>query len=224
MKLLGIATVNERSVVMNDTFVRWTGRPIEETIPFVRYNNPDKKIKRPKAYWVPSTYPEIINRLRNHGINVEEINTANTVNVIRKRIEDYQFSPTPFEGHFMVSCSTAPERIETTFYPGSVRVSTDQPLGDLVVHLLEPEAPDSFFQWGFFLEIFNRTEYIEQYVIEPLAAQMLKNNEKLLKEFEEKKKNDAAFASNPQAIYEWFYAQSPYIDSQWLLYPVGIEE
>jgi hypothetical protein len=35
---------------------------------------------------------------------------------------------------------------------------------------------------------------------------------------------DPGFATNPQAIYEWFYAQSPYVDERWLLYPVGIEE
>ncbi len=48
-----------------------------------------------------------------------------------------------------------------------MRVSTDQALGELVVLLLEPDSPDSFFQWGFFLEVLQRTEYIEAYAGDP---------------------------------------------------------
>ena len=39
--------------------------------------------------------------------------------------------------------------------------------------LLEPDGPDSFFQWGFFLACLQRTEYVEGYVMEPLAERML---------------------------------------------------
>ena len=48
------------------------------------------------------------------------------------------------------------ERRRERFAPGSARVPTDQPLGDLAVLLLEPASPDSFFQWGFFPECCSR--------------------------------------------------------------------
>ena len=54
-----------------------------------------------------------------------------------------------------------------TFPAGSVRVPTDQSLGELVVAMLEPESTDSLFNWGFFPEILQRTEYIEGYVVAP---------------------------------------------------------
>ena len=39
--------------------------------------------------------------------------------------------------------------------------------------LLDPQSDDSFLAWGFFPEILQRTEYIEGYVIAPLAERML---------------------------------------------------
>ena len=109
------------------------------------------------------------------------------------------------------------------FFPGSVKVVLDQPLGDLAMYLLHPGSEDSFFQWGFFPGIFTRTEYMEQYVTEPLAAKMLTEDPKLRAEFEEKKANDPEFANSPTAIYQWFYSRSPYYDSEWLIYPVAFE-
>ena len=46
---------------------------------------------------------------------------------------------------------------------GWFEVSTQQKAGELAVHLLHPEAPDSFFAWGEFNTIFQRTEYMENY-------------------------------------------------------------
>ena len=61
-----------------------------------------------------------------------------------------------------------------------------QPLGDLVMLLLEPASPDSYLQWGFMLEILQRTEYVESYVMEPLARRMLAADPELEAEFQRK--------------------------------------
>jgi hypothetical protein len=42
-------------------------------------------------------------------------------------------------------------------------ITTDQPLGDLAMVLLEPLSKD-FFRWGFFFFHLSGTEYIESYV------------------------------------------------------------
>jgi hypothetical protein len=49
--------------------------------------------------------------------------------------------------------------------------------------LLEPLSKDSFLD-GFFLSIFQRTEYIEPYVMEPMAIKMLQESPELKAEFE----------------------------------------
>jgi len=102
-------------------------------------------------------------------------------------------------------------------------VPTAQPLGDLAVALLEPESNDSLLAWGFFLEILQRTEYIEGYVLAPMAEEMLGANPKLKAEFESKLREDPKFAADPTARKRWFYERSPYYDDRYLLYPIGIE-
>ena len=110
-----------------------------------------------------------------------------------------------------------------TFPAGSVRVPTDQPLGDLAVLLLEPDSPDSFFQWGFFLEVLQRVEYVEGYVMEPLARRMLERNPALKRAFEKRLAEDADFAADPRARLMWFYERTPYFDERWRVYPVARE-
>jgi len=96
-------------------------------------------------------------------------------------------------------------------------------LGDLAIHLLEPAAPDSFFSWGFFLEALQRVEYVEGYVMEPMAEKMLQEDADLRKQFEELIANDKEFANDPQKRLQWFYEKTPFYDHDWNVYPVARE-
>ena len=104
-----------------------------------------------------------------------------------------------------------------------MRVSTDQPLGDVVVLLLEPQSSESFFAWGMFLEVLNRVEYIEGYAIAPLAEAMLAADPALKAEFEAKLAADPEFAANGDARLAWFYERTPFYDDRFNLYPVARE-
>jgi hypothetical protein len=173
---------------------------------------------------VPVTRPDLIERLRAHGLQLEELTADKNVRVTMARLVNAKSAPIPFEGHHALTF----ERLEwistPEYFPaGSVRVSTDQPLGDLAMMMLEPESQDSFLALGFFPEILQRTEYIEGYVIAPMAEKMLAEDPKLKAEFEAKLAEDAKFAADPTARLQWFYARSPFYDERYLLYPVGIE-
>ena len=104
-----------------------------------------------------------------------------------------------------------------------MRVSADQPLWRLAAALLEAESPDSFLAWNFFPEILSRTEYIESYVVEPMAQKMLESDPALKAEYEKRIASDPAFAEDGNARLAWFYERSPYYDGRYLLYPVGRE-
>ena len=106
---------------------------------------------------------------------------------------------------------------------GSIRIPTNQPLGELVVILAEAESVDSFFQWGYFNSTLSKTEYIEQYIMEPLLEKMLLEDPELKKEFDEKMASDLEFSKSPRAIYQWFYSKTPYFDQNWKLLPIGRE-
>jgi hypothetical protein len=129
----------------------------------------------------------------------------------------------PFEGHIQVTGTTKIETRKQLFPAGAVYISTDQPLGDLAMVLLEPVSKDSYFSWGFFHAIFQRTEYIEPYILEPMAKKMLEESPDLQKEFDEKKVSDTTFANDQNAILTWFYSKTKFYDDRHLLYPVGRE-
>ena len=130
----------------------------------------------------------------------------------------------PSEGRVPVAATGVTHETRTvTFPPGSVRVSTDQPLGPLTTYLLEPESEDSLFAWGFFSEILQRVEYMEPYAIAPMAERMLESDPALKAEFEKRLKEDAGFAASPLRRLQFFYERSPFYDDRYLLYPVGRE-
>jgi hypothetical protein len=203
--------------------VRWTGRPATWTIPVVTPTLPEPQVSRPAAYWIPPHWQGIIKRLRLHGVQMEVQQEAREVAVEMYRLEDAAIEENPFEGRARVTARPVAEEHHWIFPPGSVRVPTDQPLGDLAIHLLEPAAPDSFFQWGFFLEVLQRTEYFESYVMEPMARRMLEEDEALRAEFLRKLAADPDFAGSPRARLQWFYQRTPFWDERWRLYPVGRE-
>ena len=105
------------------------------------------------------------------------------------------------------------------FAAGSVYISTDQPLEDLAIVPLEPTSKDSHFSWGFFLSIFQRTEYMEAFVIEPMAKKMPEDSLALQKESEVKKAQDKAFANDPNAILTRLYSRINCYDDRYLLCP-----
>lgn len=204
--------------------VRWLGTPRLHPKIKVQLAKSGATLHRPKAYYVPVTRPDLIERLRAHGLELEELTADKNVRVAMARLVNPESAPIPFEGRHPLAF----ERLEwistPEYFPaGSVRVSTDQPLGDLAMMMLEPESQDSFLALGFFPEILQRTEYIEGYVIAPMAEKMLAEDPKLKAEFEARLAADDKFAQDPTARLQWFYARSPFYDERYLLYPVGIE-
>lgn len=207
--------------------VRWLGRPkLYPNLP-VALSKAGIEIKRPVAYWVPATKPEVIARLKAHGIRMQTIFAPTNLVLTMYRLVNPTPAPGegfhPFESRHTLKTEVKPEKRSENFPTGSVRVSTDQPLGDLAIGLLEPEANDSLFAWGFFPEVLQRTEYIEGYVLAPLADRMLRENKELRAEFETKLASDPAFKADATARLQWFYARSPFYDERYLLYPIGIE-
>jgi hypothetical protein len=140
------------------------------------------------------------------------------------RLVRYKLADETYEGRVLLQIdSVHSESRLRTYAPGSARISTDQPLGLLAVLLLEPYSADSFLQWGYFHEILQHTEYVEDYVIDPLVRQMTAADPALQVQFLAALK-DSVFAADPEARKKWFFERSPYYDQEYLLYPVGRED
>lgn len=222
VEFAGIENRLRVSPVTGRPYLEWTGKPVMMKIPVVRFDKPKVEVRRPAAWWIPVQWTDVIERLRLHGIEMETIETARDVEVEMYRLDAPEFEDEPFEGHVRVSATPVAE-VRTEHFPaGSVRIPGDQPMADLVALLLEPASPDSFLQWGFFHPIFSRTEYVEDYVMEPLAERMMKDPE-IRRAYEERLATDEEFRGDPDARMDWFYARSPYFDPRWRLYPVARE-
>ena len=224
----GITSQRYEGEVSGGEVVRWTGQSVTEPVAKIYITEPTASVDIPAAYIIPAAWADVVDRIALHGIAVEKLSAP-----LRTQAEVYRlptaaiaepsgWTPNPFEGHVRINSGEPVKQvIETTFPAGSFRISTSQPLGELLVLMLEPQAPDSFLQWGFFLEIFTRTEYAEAYVMEPLAEKMLENDPDLKARFETRLASDAEFAASPHQRLMWFYEQTPFFDNEYLLYPVA---
>ena len=219
---LGIAHDKYVSPASGASVIRWLGKPIKQRMD-VYGVAPDVVTKLPKAWWVPATATDVIARLKLHGIQMEVFAEAKTITLDMVRIVDPKLGNAN-EGHIPLSVGAFRHiRMNETFYPGSVRIPSDQPLGLLAAAMLEAESPDGFLAWNFFSGMLQRTEYIESYAIAPLAEKILASDPKLKAEFEAKLAAEPVFAKNPTARLQWFYERTAYYDARYLLYPVGRE-
>lgn len=218
----GVAFEKYRSPASGRDEIRWLGRPTRSRIP-VFGQMPAAKVSLPAAWWVPASAPEVIERLRLHGVRFETLTAPRSITLDMTRLLAPKLGSAN-EGRVPVTATFKHERRTENFPAGSVRVPSDQPLSLLAAAMLEPESQDSLLAWGFFPQILQRTEYIEGYVIAPLAEQMLARDPKLRVEFETKLRTDPAFAADGSARLQWFYERSPYYDERYLLYPIGREQ
>uniref|UniRef100_A0A486XIF2 Peptidase M14 domain-containing protein n=1 Tax=Rheinheimera sp. BAL341 TaxID=1708203 RepID=A0A486XIF2_9GAMM len=226
MDFKGMSYQVRQSAISGASYVHWTGEPtLYQQLPVYWDKVADAEIMVPKAYWLPPEQQQAISKLKLHGIAVDVLSKPTRVTAQQLQLEQYQFADTPFESRFMLQQARF-SRVNGNFNltPGWVKVNTDQPLGRLAVALLEPTAPDSFFSWGFFPGMFERTEYFEPYAIEPLIAKMLAEQPGLQQKFEQALAEDEQLRNNPRQRYNWFYRQMPFYDQHYLKYPVLIEQ
>ncbi|ABV85466.1 M14 family metallopeptidase [Shewanella pealeana] len=216
----GIGYTLEQSAISGNDIVRWNGLPqLYPNLPVIGGTKADIKVSRPDAYYIPPQWQEVIERLRVHGIRMTRLDKPTELKLQQYQFSEPSFANRDYEGRQRVKAEVSSQAIDLQLPTGTVRIDTKQPLGDLAILLLEPQSPDSLFQWGFFNPIFTRTEYIENYAVEPLAAQMLEDDPALQTEFNKALK-DPEFAADPKARLRWFYQRSPYYDNQYLKYPV----
>jgi hypothetical protein len=218
---LGLAHDRVASVASGRDEVRFLDKPVTQAMP-VFGEEPELTAKLPRAWWVPASATAVIERLKLHGVAFETTTTPQTLAVDMVRLVDPRLGKAD-EGRVPLKAGFAHERRTETFAPGSVRVPSDQPLAILAAQLLEAESPDGALAWNFFPGILQRTEYMEAYVTAPMADAMLARDPALRARFQQKLAAEPDFAADGDARLAWFYAQTPYFDDRYLLYPVARE-
>lgn len=174
----------------------------------------------PDYYIIPPEWTAVIEKLDLHGIKYSRTNHEMPIKVDSYKFTNRVWNSEPYEGKNVMTYKSEPIS-ETRIYPEkSVVIDMRQSKAYVIMHLLEPAAPDNLLQWGFFNSIFEQKEYAESYVMEKMAREMLAKDLALKAEFENKKKNDSTFVGQ-QNILNWFYSKTPYWDYRIGVYPIG---
>lgn len=174
------------------------------------------------GYLIPAAHSEWMSeKLSLHGIEFEEVPKAlPNIEVEVFRAEQAELATSTFEGRTFVTLQGNWRKERRNVGAHALFVPISQPKSRLVLTLLEPKDPDSFVHWGFFNAAFERKEYMEAYVAEEVAKEMLEKDPNVRREFERKLAEDPEFAKSPSARLDFFYRRHPSWDEQFNLYPV----
>lgn len=195
--------------------------PIESEVTYQDFYIPSDSVKIPEAYIIGKQWQNVIKRLDLNKITYTTLKKDTIVSVESYKIDDYQTSNSPYEGHYIhYNTKVVATEKELTFYAGDILVSSDQPGVRYLMETLEPTAVDSFFNWNFFDTILQKKEGFSPYVFEDTAFDMLQKDSILKNEFENKKKLDLEFNANWYAQLDWLFKKSELYENAHLQYPV----
>ena len=197
-------------------------KPWEADIPYFNRMKATKTVTAPKYYLVPTAWHEVVQRLELNGVEMKLIESDSTMDLTAYEIVGYETSKTPFEGHYFhyntrVKKHDWPKLIQANMY---YKVDVNQPAKRFIVEVLEPEGPDSYFNWNFFDEILQQKEWYSSYVFDKEAETMLEDPA-IKVQFDEKIHSDSNFASNPRAQLYFLYTLSDHFEGdRFKIYPV----
>lgn len=196
-------------------------KPFTKKIPFYGNYKPTQFVTIPKAYIIPQSQWQVLDILKLNGIAYTQLQNDTIIEVESYKIESYQTSKSPYEGHYGHYNTKISKSIQKVkFFKGDYVYNTNQTRVKYLVETLEPEAVDSFFNWNFFDTILQQKEGYSAYVFEDMATQILAENPTLKQEFESKKQTDKAFAENGGDQLNWVYKHSKYFEKAFMQYPV----
>ena len=219
----GYAYVREPSAISGGLRVRYdTSKPQPWRVPLREELKVVSAASPPGGgYLVPPAFAgRVAEKLRSHGLRYRALTKAQAAELSVFRIAEKRFRPGSFEGRQVVEVKGAwrPERRELP--AGTIFIPIDQRGGRLLMHLLEPDAPDALLAWGFFNAVLEQKEYMEAYVAEAEAERMLAADPRLREIFAQRLLRDPAFAQDPAARLRFFHQRHPSWDERLDLYPV----
>jgi hypothetical protein len=179
LEFKGYAYTREASAVSGQTWVRYDdSKPEVWTVPFLDELEPALTVKAPAAGWViPLPHAGwVAEKLALHGVQFSVLGEKRGVEVQAYRLVAPKFRPTPYEGRLTVTARDGSWLPKTLDLPkGSLFVPAAQARVFLAMHLLDPTSPDSFLAWGFFNAHLEQKEYLEDYLTEAWARELLQD-------------------------------------------------
>ena len=196
-------------------------KPYEKDVPFYNFYKPSINIQKPKAYIIPQGWWTVIDLLKANKVQMTQLKKDSTIEVEVYRIDDYKTAARQNEMHHInsdVKTSTSIQKLK--FKKGDYYVPMNQVANRFLIETLEPAATDSYFAWNFFDAILGQKEGYSGYAFEDIAADYLKNNPDVKAKLNQRVASDTAFAKNGRAQLNFVYENSPWVEPDYLRYPV----
>jgi hypothetical protein len=186
-----------------------------------------KKLKPESETVIPGAFiilhrgnEQIISNLIHNGIEFRELNNDTAIEVLAYRINSIKYASQPYEGHFPHQNFTyVLEKTREEFRKGDLLIPVRQKGIRYLMEAFLPEGEGSFFRWNYFDTYLQQKEWFSSYVFDDIAEKFLAENPDVRAVFEDKKKNDAAFAADSFAQLYWIYRQTPYYEKEHMRLP-----
>lgn len=196
-------------------------KPFTKPVKYQNYFKPRVTVTIPKAYIIPKQWHEIIALLKLNRVEVAELKEDQSFLVESYRIKDYETMKSPYEGHYAhFNTQIVPSSQQKLFSKGDYIIHLNQDSIRYLIETLEPQAPDSFFNWNKFDTILQQKEHFSPYVFEEIAEEILNNDPQLMKQFKHKQKTEKEFNENWYAQLDWVHKHSKYYENAHMQYPV----
>ena len=196
-------------------------KPFTKEVSYQNYFKPTDSVTIPSAYIIPQGWWPVIDLLKINNTEMFQLEKDSSYTVEIYKIKDYKSRNTPYEGHYLHYNTTVSSKVKTiTFKKGDYLIKTDQTSLRYLLETLEPQAPDSFFNWNFFDTILQQKEGFSPYVWEEKAKLILLQNPRLQIELNLKKSYEPDFANNWYAQLDWIHKKSENYEKAHLQYPV----
>jgi hypothetical protein len=130
--------------------LRPTDRKKTYVVPYYADFEAKRSVRLPYAYLIPLPETGIPDKLREHGLAVERLTEAASLEVEAFQIKEIKGAERLYQGHRMNTVKGDYSTQKREFPAGTVLVRTAQPLGRLAAYLLEPESDDGLLVWNFF--------------------------------------------------------------------------
>jgi hypothetical protein len=113
-----------------------------------------RSLPLPQGWVIPKTSAEstrlaaALDRLRTHGVKIQEFGSDQQLGVERFTITEFTKAPRQFQGHQEARLKGTYNKAQLTVGAGSLYIPANQPLARLAFYLLEPESDDGLVTWN----------------------------------------------------------------------------
>lgn len=195
--------------------------PYEKEIPFYNFYKATAFIQKPTAYIIPQGWWTVIDLLKANKVSMSQLKKDTTIEVEVYRIDDYKTAARQNEMHHINSdVKTSVTIKKMNFRKGDYYIPMNQVANRFLIETLEPSGIDSYFAWNFFDGILGQKEGYSGYAFEDIAADYLKNNPDIKNKLAQRVATDTTFAKNGRAQLNFVYENSPWVEQDYLRYPV----